>query len=97
VRPIRDTGRVEKGKFTPEQIARLVEHAEGDWKGLILAGYYTGARLGDLARLKWSNVDLSEKTVRFVQKKVQGKSPKARVKIPLHEALEEYLHFRSTV
>jgi hypothetical protein len=26
-----------------------------------------------------------------VQKKVQGKSPKAKVKIPLHEGLEEYL------
>jgi integrase len=92
VRSIRDTGKVEKGTFTPEQIARLVEHAEGDWKGLILAGYYTGARLGDLARLKWANVDLfGEKCIWFVQKKVQGKSPKAKVKIPLHEGLEEYL------
>lgn len=26
-----------------------------------------------------------------MQKKVQGKSPKAKVKIPLHEAMEEYL------
>ena len=92
VRPIRDTGKLEKGTFTPEQIAKLVEHAEGDWKGLILAGYYTGGRLSDLARLKWANVDLfGEKCIWFVQKKVQGKSRKAKVKIPLHEALEEYL------
>jgi integrase len=81
VRSIRDIGKIEKGTFTPEQIAKLVEHAEGDWKGLILAGYFTGGRLSDLARLKWSNVDLKEKTITFVQKKVEGKSPKARVKI----------------
>jgi hypothetical protein len=37
VRPIRDTGKVEKGTFSPQQISQLVEHAEGDWKGLILA------------------------------------------------------------
>jgi len=91
VRSIRDIGKVEKGTFTPEQIAKLVEHAEGDWKGLILAGYFTGGRLSDLARLKWSNLDLTEKTITFVQKKVEGKSPKARVKIPIHPALEEYI------
>ena len=91
VRSIRDIGKVEKGTFTPEQIAKLVEHADGDWKGLILAGYFTGGRLSDLARLKWSNVDLTEKTITFVQKKVEGKSPKARVKIPIHPDLEEYI------
>jgi integrase len=91
IRPIRDIGTVEKGTFSAEQIAELVEHAEGDWKGLILAGYFTGGRLSDLARLKWSNVDLTEKTITFVQRKVEGKSPKARVKIPIHPALQEYL------
>jgi hypothetical protein len=45
VRPIRDANKVEKGTFSPQQISRLVEHAEGDWKGLILAGYFTGGRL----------------------------------------------------
>lgn len=91
VRPIRDTGKVEKGTFSPEQISQLVEHAEGDWKGLILAGYFTGGRLSDLARLKWSNVDLTEKSITFIQRKVEGKTSKARVKIPIHPVLEEYL------
>jgi integrase len=60
---------VEKGVFTPEQIARLLDKAEGDWKGLILAGYYTGARLLDLARLTWGNIDLAEHSISFTQKK----------------------------
>ena len=82
---------VEKGTFSPQQISQLVEHAEGDWKGLILAGYFTGGRLSDLARLKWSNVDLTEESITFIQRKVEGKTPKARVKIPIHPVLEEYL------
>jgi integrase len=72
-------------------VALLVERAEDDWKGMILAGYYTGARLSDLARLKWSNIDLQEKTITFWQKKTEAKSAKAKVKIPIHPELEEYL------
>jgi integrase len=92
VRQIRGTT-AEKGVFTPQQVALLLETAEGDWKGMILAGYYTGARLSDLARLRWSNVNLNEKdkTITFWQKKTEGKSPKAKVKIPIHPELEEYL------
>jgi len=82
----------EKGVFTPEHVRKLLETANGsDWEGLILAGFYTGGRLMDLARLKWSNVDLTEKTITFWQKKTEGKTPKAKVKIPLHPELEEYL------
>lgn len=92
VRQLRGTT-AEKGTFTPEQVLKLFEAAEGDWKGLILAGYYTGARLSDLARLKWSNIDLDErkKTITFWQKKTEGKSAKAKVKIPIHPELEEHL------
>jgi site-specific recombinase XerD len=50
------TETVSDSTFTPEQIHKLVDAAEGDWKGLILAGFYTGARLMDLARLEWPNV-----------------------------------------
>lgn len=46
------SSKVEKHVFRPEQVARLRAAAEGDWKGLILAGHYTGQRLGDLARLR---------------------------------------------
>jgi integrase len=54
---------------------------------------HTGGRLSDLTRLTWSNIDLSQnkKVIRFMQKKTKGKTPKAKVEIPIHEALEEYL------
>jgi integrase len=90
VRQIRGAS-VERGTFSAEQVAKLVDAAEGDWKGLITAAFYTGARLSDLARLNWSNVDLTEKTITFVQKKTD-----AKVKIPIHPTLEEYLLSRAS-
>src|SRR5258708_34683182 len=44
VRPIR-TSSAKKDVFSPEQIQHLLEVAEGEWKGLILSGYFTGGRL----------------------------------------------------
>jgi integrase len=92
VRAVRDAGpHQKKGTFTPEQVARLVDAAQGDWKGLILAGYYTGARLRDLSQLRWANVDLPQKMITFVQQKLAGKSQKASVRIPMHPGLRDYL------
>jgi len=93
VRLIQDRDKAAKHVFLPEQVSKLIETAEGDWKGLIITAYYTGGRLTDLARLTWSNVDLSQnkKVIRFMQKKTKGKTPKSKVEMPIHEALEEYL------
>src|ERR1700741_3704582 len=85
VRPIR-TSSAKKDVFSPEQIRQLLEEAEGDWKGLILAGYFTGGRLVDLARLTWGDIDLSEKTITFVQRKTGS-----AVQVPIHQDLYEYL------
>jgi hypothetical protein len=81
---------VEKGVFTPEQINKLLAVADSDWRGLILAGYYTGARLGDLARLTWQSIDLAERSIAFTQKKTGTK-----IKIPIHSELLDYLLSRS--
>jgi integrase len=75
-----------KDLLSPEQIEHLLQAAEGDWKGLILSGYFTGGRLVDLARLTWGDTDLSEKTITFVQRKTG--SP---VQVPIHQDLYEYL------
>ena len=68
------------------QIEQLLKEAEGDWKGLILSGYFTGGRLVDLARLTWGDIDLSEKTITFVQRKTGS-----AVQVPIHQDLYEYL------
>lgn len=78
--------RVEKGVFSPEDVSRLLEVAHWEWKGLILAGFYTGGRAGDLSNLKWSSVDLERKTISFGQRKT-----KRFVEIPIHPELEKWL------
>ena len=77
---------VEKHTFTAEQIQRLINAAEDDWKGMVIAGFYTGARLRDLANLTWGNVDLFARTITFVQKKTD-----AKIQIPMAEPLHGYM------
>jgi integrase len=40
--------------------------AEGDWRGAILFGYFTGARLGDIANMRWSAIDLDKGLIRVL-------------------------------
>jgi integrase len=76
----------EKSVFTPDQVIRLVKAAQGDWKGVILAGYYTGARLQDVTNLKWSNVDLVKRLIIFKAGKTNTK-----VVVTIHPDLEDHL------
>jgi integrase len=81
---------LEKGVFTPEQISRLLAFATNEWKGLILSGFYTGSRAGDLSNLKWSSIDLGRKTISFGQRKT-----KRFVEIPIHPELEKWIAVES--
>jgi integrase len=76
----------ERATFTPAQVAKLVRAAEGDWRGAILLGYYTGARLGDVANMQWSAIDWRNKLIRFTPSKTQKP-----VTVPLHPQLEREL------
>lgn len=81
--------RAERQNFTPAQVASLVRAAEGDWRGAILMGFYTGARLGDIAALTWESVDIKQRAIRFTPKKTA--STGKAVVVPLHPDLEREL------
>jgi integrase len=72
--------------FAIEQVQVILRAAEGDWRGVIMVALYTGARLQDVANMRWESVDLENKWIAF---KV-GKT-KQRLKLPMHEALHEFL------
>jgi len=76
----------EKGTFTVAHVSKLVRAAEGDWRGAILLGYYTGARLSDVANMRWSTVDWRNKVIRFTPSKTRK-----AVTLPLHSQLEREL------
>jgi len=76
----------EKGTFTPGQVSKLMRASEGDWRTAILLGYCTGARLSDVANMRWDAVDWPQKIIRFTPSKT-----KTPVTIPLHPQLEREL------
>lgn len=77
----------EAGTFTLEQVALLLKAAPSDdWRGFILAGFYTGQRLTDIASLTWTEVDLVKRMILLQQRKGA-----ARVAIPIHQDLFDYL------
>jgi integrase len=84
--PALKKGRFEKGVFVPEEISRLVTVAERDWKGAILVGYFTGARLQDVCNLRWDRVDLAKNIIRFQTAKTDQ-----TITLAIHPELEDHL------
>jgi len=79
----------EREPFTSDEIKKLLEAATGDWKAAILFAYFTGARLSDVANMRWSAVDLDKRLISFTPKKT--KRGKKVLRIPLHPDLEKEL------
>ncbi|MGA2691417.1 MAG: tyrosine-type recombinase/integrase [Opitutaceae bacterium] len=86
IKKFRVTSANNRRPFTFEEIQRLLATLgpKDEWRGIILFGVFTGQRLGDIASLRWKDIqygDLSDetnKTKRFVD-------------VPLKEDIEEYL------
>jgi integrase len=79
---------IHKQVFTPEQVSALISAAEGDWRGVILAGFYCGMRLNDACNLRWREIDLVSpiKTITYEPSKTGD-----QVTVVVHPALEDYL------
>ena len=84
-----DEESAEREQFTLDEIRKLVKTADGDWRGAILFAYFTGARLGDIANMQWSAINLSERSITFTPEKTKRKGKTLRV--PLHPDLEKEL------
>ena len=72
--------------FTPVQIKAMLKVASNEWRLAVLFGFYTGARLSDIANITWDFVDFENGIICFVA----GKTKK-RTTIPLHAQLKEAL------
>jgi integrase len=90
VKPLKGTD-AKKGTFDGEQLERLLAVAKADWKGLILAAFYTGARLGDLVKLTWENVDLATGLITFNPQKTEGRTEGNEIPMPIHPQLLDHL------
>jgi integrase len=79
-------GEPSRQPFTVEQVKAILKAAEGDWRGAIMVALYTGARLQDVADMRWESVDLQNKWIAF-----RAGKTKQRLKLPMHETLHEFL------
>jgi integrase len=60
-----------KDAFSPDEVARLVQVAQGDWKGAILLAYGSGARLQDVCNFRWDAIDTENGVVIFRERKTK--------------------------
>lgn len=89
VEPLRDEADAEREAFTAGQVGALLDAAEGDWKGAILAGYTTGLRLRDVAEMTWSAVDLDACLLRIKPRKTRKSG--AVLTLPIQRELAAWL------
>lgn len=60
VKNLARTDKQERRPLTDQELRQLLGTVDGDWRTAVLAGYYTGLRLGDVVNLRWSNINLDE-------------------------------------
>ena len=72
--------------FSIDELRSIVAVADPEWTSMIKFGLYTGQRLGDLASLTWSQIDLERDEIRLTARKT-GKSLLIPIAAPLREHL----------
>jgi integrase len=77
----------ERRPFTLPELKRMMNVADYEWRGMILFGLYTGQRLGDIAELTCSNLDLEQNEIRLTT----GKTGRRQI-LPLATPLLEYVN-----
>ena len=85
VNTVKANATFERRPFTIEEVRRIIDVANDEWRSLVLFGLYTGQRLGDIATLKWYQVDLDRDEVRLTTRKT-GKP----LIVPIALALKEH-------
>jgi len=80
-----------KRPFTLAELRRVLEVASDEWRSMIIFGLYSGQRLGDVATLRWNNIDLLRNELRLSTQKT-GKKMILPLAAPLRKHITS-LHF----
>lgn len=78
-------------QVTEAEVRRLLEVAPGGWRMLIALCYYAGLRRSDALRLRWKQVSLDAKAIRFTAKKTERHESKREQVVPVSPSLEAIL------
>ena len=74
--------------FTPAELRAILEVCDQEWRGMVLAGTYSGMRLGDISLLRWENIDLAGRELHFKTEKT-GRVQTIPIAEPFHRHLIE--------
>ena len=66
-------GSEKRQSFTHDEVVKLCEEADNEWKGMILMGLWYGMRIGDTSNVKWEKINLSERTIKHTPTKTGRK------------------------
>jgi integrase len=88
--------------LTFEESERLIAHAEGEWRTMILVALRTGLRRGELLGLRWEDVDLVNGRLHVVENYVRrrfkapksGKPREVALSAAARDALAAHRHTR---
>jgi len=72
--------------FTDDELKRILQAANDEWRTMILTAFYTGLRLRDCANLTWQNIELHTGTLNVLTEKTDR-----RQILPIAEPLSRHL------
>jgi integrase len=72
--------------FTLTELRAVLSVSDDQWRSTILCGIYTGQRLGDIATIRWSHVDLRNGEIRIATCKTNR-----RIIVPIAQPLRKHL------
>jgi integrase len=55
--------------FSLDELKVVLDACDEEWRSMVLFGFYTGQRLGDIARLRWVNLDPVRQELRLTTQK----------------------------
>lgn len=84
---LEQTDKQERRAFTMEEAKRLTEVLPGEWPDMVRVCLYTGGqRIGDIARLKWEQINLEGGLIAMTTEKTKRRMNKPII-LPLKEVL----------
>lgn len=87
----------ERRAFSLEELRKVLDSADDDWKTMILLGYHLGFRIQDAASLRWNQIDL-DRGVIVMRPGKEARHRKAHKKeTVLHAEILEWLSPRQGV
>lgn len=82
--------------YSDAEVESLLEHAEGAEKLMVLLGAHAGLRIGEMADLRWADIDYDRSHLR-VRSGKGGKAATVHVTKRLRDALHDYMRAQSAV